>query len=60
MIEVSKTDWDKIPNGYKGKWEAFGGCHPEWLGRKTVLSGCISEEKGALLIEGVHFTIKQN
>ena len=31
--------------------------HPEWLGKKVIMSGCISDEPGKLLIEGVHFEI---
>lgn len=62
MIKISKEKWDSIPDDYKGKWERW---HRNWdknipehfIGKKTVLSGCISDEKGSLLTEGVHFEI---
>lgn len=47
MIKVTKEQWDKIHRDYKGERD----------GKKTVLSGCISNEIGALLIEGLHFEI---
>lgn len=55
MIKVSIEKWNKIHNDYKGVW-----CRadvPEYIGKKTVSSGCISEEIGSLLIEDVHFVI---
>ncbi|PIJ95617.1 hypothetical protein [Lysinibacillus sphaericus] len=64
MIEVTKKEWNKIPYGYKGQWERQikdNGWQPdlpeEYIGKRTVLSGCISDEIGALLTEDIHFKI---
>ena len=60
MIKVTKEQWAKIPKDYKGKWteDSFRNDIPtEFIGRRTVMSGCISDEQGALLTEGVHFEI---
>lgn len=60
MIEVSKAEWEKIHNDYKGTWQDYHGDHPEWKGRKVVMSACVTHdcnEKCSLLIEGVHFII---
>lgn len=64
MIQISKEEWNKIPNSYKGVWTKEiieNGWQPdlpkEYIGRKNILSGCISDEMGGLLTEGVHFEI---
>ena len=64
MIKITKQKWDSIHKDYKGCWEAWlieGGWQKdlpkEWIGRKTVMSGCISDKVGSLLTEGVHFEI---
>lgn len=64
MIQVTKEKWDKIPNDAKGKWDRSlkeNGWQPdlpeEFIGKRTVMSGCISDEIGTLLTEGVHFEI---
>lgn len=62
MIKISKEKWDSIPNDYKGKWEEW---HKSWqkdlperfIGKRTVMSGCISDEIGILLTEGEDFEI---
>jgi len=64
MIEVTKEQWDKISKDYKGQWTREikeNGWQPdlpeEYIGKKTVMSGCISNEIGSLLTEGAHFVI---
>ena len=57
MIKVTIEKWNRISRDFKGIWSRSD--NPELIGRKTVLSGCISEEKGSLFIEGVHFEIVQ-
>lgn len=64
MIKVTNEEWNNIPKDYKGRWERYikdNGWQPdlpeEYIGKRTVLSGCISDEIGALLTEGVHFEI---
>lgn len=63
IIKISKAKWDSIYADYKGVWEDYYGEHPEWIGRKTVMSSCLSDdptELGKLLIEGVHFVIEDS
>jgi len=63
MIIVSKKEWSKIPNDYKGQWtrELKEGWQPElpeeFIGKRNVMSGSISSEKGTLLTEDIHFKI---
>lgn len=64
MIKVNKEQWDNISNDYKGIWEQWiidGGWQSDlpknYIGKRTVLSGCISDEIGSLLTEGTHFII---
>lgn len=57
MIEVTKERWDAIDDDYKGLWHDYYGDHPEWLGKRVVMSGCIADGLGELLIEDVHFVI---
>lgn len=57
MIKVSKEKWESICSDYKGEWMNYYNDHPEWLGKKVVMSACISDDPGKLLIEGVHFEI---
>lgn len=62
MIEISKKEWDSIAKDYKGEWQDYYSDHPEWIGKKVVMSGCVSKdsnELGKLLIEGVDFIIGQ-
>lgn len=61
IIIVSKAEFDKIDRDYKGIWQDYHGDHPEWKGRRVVMSGCITKdpnELGKLLIEGVHFLVE--
>ena len=62
MIKVTQEQYNKISNDYKGEWSQssvnFRGDIPkDYIGRKTVMSGCISKEQGSLLTEGIHFEI---
>lgn len=64
MIQITKKQWDSIHNDYKGKWERWikdNGWQPdlpeEYIGKRTVMSGCISKELHGLLTEGIHFEI---
>ena len=55
---ISKEDFDKIDDCYKGVWYAFNGELIEYKGNRTVFEGCISDKTGAsLLIEGLHFEV---
>lgn len=64
MIKVTKQEWNNIHNDYKGQWTRKikeNGWQPdlpeEYIGKRTVLSGCISNEIGSLLTEDIHFQI---
>lgn len=64
MIKVTKKEWNRIPNDYKGKWKRCikdDGWQPnlpeEFIGKRNVMSGCISNQIGSLLTEGIHFKI---
>ena len=59
VIKISKAKWDSIHSDYKGIWQNYYDDHPEWVGRRVVMSGCINpNELGKLLVEGVHFIIE--
>lgn len=61
MIKVSKEKWDSICADYKGTWQVYFNGKPEWKGKRTVLSDCITEnpnELGKLFVEDVHFIIE--
>ena len=61
MIKVSKAKWESICDDYKGTWLNYHNYHPEWIGRKVVMSTCITgnaNETCSLLIEGIHFIIE--
>ena len=61
MLKISKEKWDLICDDYKGTWQNYHNDHPEWLGRKVVMSTCITERKNelcSLLIEGQDFVIE--
>lgn len=62
MIKVSQKEWDSIHADYKGVWHDYHGDHPEWKGKRVVMSTCITNnpnELCSLLIEGVHFIIEK-
>jgi len=63
VITITQEKWDSICADYKGEWMNYYNDHPEWIGRKTVMSTCITNnpnEPCTLLIEGVHFEIGDN
>lgn len=62
MITVTKEEWSKIHDDYKGKWTTDSlkwqpDLPKKYIGKRTVMSGCISKEIGLLLTEDVHFKI---
>lgn len=59
MIKISKDKWNSISKDYKSTWKDYNNEKPEWVGRKTVLAGCVDAKEGTkLLVEGVHFIIE--
>lgn len=62
MFSITNTEYEAIPRDYRGIWEDYYGDHPEWKGRKTVMSTCITHNANELcylMIEGVHFNITE-
>lgn len=62
MIEITKEQWNNIHSDYKGKWEeSIRLWQPdlpvEYIGKRTVMSGCISNKLSGLLTEDIHFKI---
>lgn len=63
MIQITKEEWDSIHEDYKGRWEKelveyrSEDIPDEYIGKREVMSGCISNMQGSLLTEGVHFEI---
>lgn len=60
LYTISEKEYNKIDTDYRGTWQDYHGDHPEWLGRRVVMSTFItgdSSEPCKLLIEGVHFII---
>ena len=61
MLVITKAEWDAIPADYKSEYRSYWGDHPEWIGRKVVMSTCVThnpDEVCSLLVEGVHFVIE--
>lgn len=66
VVRISKSEWDEIPNNYKGRWDEWiktKGFQPdlpdEYIGKRAVFEGCITDHGGtALLTEGIHFIIE--
>ncbi len=62
MYHIKQAEWDNIPEDYKGTWQDYYNEHPEWIGRRVVMSGCVIKDpskKGYLMVEGVHFAIEE-
>ncbi|MGB0989292.1 MAG: hypothetical protein ACPGUI_00530 [Halarcobacter sp.] len=55
VVAVPESKWTSIHDDYKGICSKED--IPYYIGRKSVLSGCITEDIGKLLIEGFHFVI---
>ena len=54
MRIISKEEFDRIHDGYKGIFEDTQGTHPEWKGRRTAF---LPGEGTTLSIEGIHFLV---
>lgn len=56
MKQITKSEWNKIPNDYKGIYHDYQGHFPQYEGRRDWLT---MDETGAtvLLIEGAGFEI---
>ena len=62
ILTISKSEYENIHCDYRGIWEDYYGDHPEWKGRRTVMSTCITHNPNELcylMIEGVHFNITE-
>lgn len=61
MQTISKAEWDKLPQDYKGQWtETIWNYRQDfpkaWIGKRTMLGH--AHEGTVLLTEGVHFKIQ--
>lgn len=54
MEHITKKEFDKIPEDYKGRFLDFYGTHPEWKGRRTAF---LPGHGTTLFVEGVSFEI---
>ena len=63
MKQISESEWNSIPESYKGMWtqEVYefrkGDFPSEWIGRKTMLDHDPEGGGTILLTEGVGFVI---
>ena len=59
VTRITKEQWNAIPDDYKGRWKKGNWNVPEeWIGKRTVLEGCLPGGHGtALVTEGIHFEI---
>lgn len=61
-VKITRKAYEQIDPDYRGIWHDYWGDHPEWVGRRTVISTCITYDVNAcaeLWIEGVHFDITE-
>ena len=47
LIKITQAKWESIHPDYKGTWLDYFGDHPEWKGKKIVMSGCINDDPAA-------------
>ena len=62
MYKITKQEWDKIPNDFKGKWDEdvvnYLDLDKSYIGKKTILEGCLTNTpKTNVLTEDIHFII---
>ena len=63
MLMVTEENFNKISRDYRGEWTESvinyrGDVSKKWIGRKTVLEGCLTGKASSrLLTEGIHFKI---
>lgn len=63
MYRIKQSEWDKVSSDFKGEWQDYHHDHPEWKGKKVIMSSLLSDnvnELGRLLIEDVDFTIEND
>lgn len=56
MLELTKQEYNRIGQDFRGRYMDYHGTHPEWKGRRTVVT-FIHGQGTTLLIEGVGFRI---
>lgn len=62
MHKIPKKEYESIDTDYRGIYHDYWEDHPEWKGRRTVVSTCITHNVNApaeLWIEGIHFEITE-
>ena len=62
MIKISKEHWKSIDLEWKGVWDGYYGIRGEMIGRRFVMSGCVTGSYptglGYLMFEGQDFIIE--
>ena len=56
MEKITKKDFERIGNDFKGVWMDYRGEHPEWKGRRVAF---LPGHGTTLFIEGVSFEITE-
>ena len=54
MYTMTESQYRKLPDAYKGRYQDYQGNHPEWKGRRTAL---VADPGTCLVIEGVSLEI---
>ena len=60
MITITRKAYEAIDSDYRGIYHDYWNIHPEWFGRRVVISTCITNnpnETAELWIENVNFKI---
>lgn len=56
MKILTATQYEAVHTDFRGEWSGISGM-PEWIGRRTAMSGSIGLALGFLAIEGENFLI---
>ena len=59
MKTITRNEWNKIPNDYKGIFVDYQGNAPHLVGKQTWLTW-LEDEGTSLIFEGIHFEIIDN
>ena len=54
MYTMTESQYRKLPEDYKGRYQDYQGDHPEWKGRRIAL---VADPGTCLVIEGVSLEI---
>lgn len=54
--KISRKEWERICDDYKGVYQDYQGTNPELKGKRTMLT-LTEDGHTALIFEGIHFII---